>query len=188
MEERWAWFLQHYTKRMEQALYCEAYRLLHNKEDVADVIQEVIIKGAVNCWQLSDEDKLFQWMFTILRREVYAYQSKRSLKTLWSSLKLAVGILDSCESLEYQFISKEDMNRLQNEIKHLESPEKDVIMLKATTDMSLLEISHQLKLNYNTVRSLYRRTLATLKQRLEDDGNEKNRSTKNRSQGTSSRV
>lgn len=66
-EERWLWFMEHFTPDMEKVLYVEAFRILKSKQDAEDVLQEAIIRGATRCWQLRNEKKLFQWMFTIVR-------------------------------------------------------------------------------------------------------------------------
>ena len=50
-EERWSWFMEHFTPDMEKVLYVEAFRILKSKQDAEDVLQEAIIRGATkrNC-------------------------------------------------------------------------------------------------------------------------------------------
>lgn len=65
----WNWLLDQITPQMRKALANEAYRILHNKDDVDDVLQEAIVIGITKYEQLRDETKLLQWMFKIVRRE-----------------------------------------------------------------------------------------------------------------------
>ena len=66
-EERWAWFMEHFSQEMEKQLYYEAYRILHSREEAEEALQEAIIRGAMHLGQLKEEDQLYQWMFSILR-------------------------------------------------------------------------------------------------------------------------
>ena len=65
--ERWEWFNERYTQRMQNVLFAEAVRILGSRDDAQDVMQEAVLRGVTYCWQLRDEEKLFQWMFTIVR-------------------------------------------------------------------------------------------------------------------------
>ena len=164
-EERWAWFLQHYTRQMERVLFSEAKRIMGNHEDAEDVMQEALIRGATRCWQLRDEEKLFQWMFTIVRHISYD-KHKDKMRALWCSLQLATGIVHNTISLEDRYISDQERAIIEAEIARLKSPDKEIFILKNTTDMKLIEISKQLGINYHTTRTKYRRTLEKLHNRL----------------------
>lgn len=171
-EERWDWFMRHFTQRMKKALYREAYRITRDYEDAADVMQEAIIKGAMKCWQLKEEKRLLKWMFMIVRREAYARKSKISPQTLWYSLQLMTGAIGHQDSSEDEFFSDIEKRKLRRAIDRLESPSKEIVQMKATTDLKLSEIAEELHMNYHTVRSRYRRALMYLKQQLEDENDE----------------
>ena len=163
----WNWFFEQFTPKMRQALANEAYRILHKKDDVEDVLQEAMIIGFTKCEQLRDETKLFQWMFKIVRREAYAHQSKTSI------IKLIERIKDIFEPLPMRpdayLISKEENAVLHKVIDTLDEQTRQIVLLKTSTDMSLKEVAHLLDLNYNTVRSKYQRSLETIKHRLEEE-------------------
>lgn len=164
------WFLDQITPRMYQALTNEAYRILHNKDDVDDVLQEAMIIGITKCGQLRDEAKLFQWMFKIVRREAYARQSKASVVNLFARIK------DIFETPPIQpdtyLISKEEKVFLYKAMDKLDEESRHIVLLKTSTGMSLKEIANQLCLNYNTVRSKYQRALDSIKLRMEAEYNE----------------
>lgn len=167
----WNWFLAQFTPKMKQALSNEAYRIVRNKDDMDDVMQEAMLIGATKCGQLRDETKLFQWMFKIVRREAYNHLNKSS------PLKLLAKIHDVfyAPSMhpEELVISKEDNEVLHGVINTLDEQTKQLVLLNTTTDMSLKEIAIQLGMNYNTARSKYQRALDTLRQRMEDEYEEK---------------
>lgn len=167
----WNWFLEQFTPKMKQALSNEAYRIVHNKDDMDDVMQEAMLTGAAKCGQLRDETKLFQWMFKIVRREAYDHLNKSS------PLKLFTKICDVFYAPpthpEELLISKEENEVLRNALNTLDEQTKQLVLLNTTTDMSLKEIAIQLDMNYNTARSKYQRALDTLRQRMEDEYEEK---------------
>ena len=148
----------------------EAYRILHNIDDVEDVIQESLIIGCVKCNQLRDETKIFQWLFKIVRREAYNHKSRFSMR------KLVNRLIDAFETPpthpEILLLNDEENSRLYNAVNSLDAMTKNIVLLKNTTDMNLKEIAHQLGLNYNTVRSKYQRALEYLRKQLEADSNE----------------
>ena len=169
----WNWFLEQITPKMRQALANEAYRILHTKDDVEDVLQEAIIIAITKCEQLRDETKLFQWMFKIVRREAYSYHSKTSIHKLIERIK------DIFEPRpmrpEAYLINKEESAILREFVDALDKQTRQIVLLKTSTDMSLKEIAHLLDLNYNTVRSKYQRSLEAIKHRLEEAFDEENK-------------
>lgn len=160
-EQRWAWFLAHYTSRMERVLFTEAMRILGSQQDAEDVMQEAMIRGATRCWQLRDEEKLFQWMYTIVRNLAFdRHNNKR--QALMCSIQLATGLIYKTIPLVDRIINMQDTAILQDAIQRLPHPEKDIIEIKFTTNMKLIDIARKLGLNYHTTRTKYRRTLEKL--------------------------
>lgn len=164
-EERWEWFLQHYTSKMERVLFAEAMRIMGTREDAEDVMQEALIRGATRCWQLRNEEKLFQWMFTIVRHIAYD-KHKDKMRALWCSMQLATGIVYNTVSLEERYISEQDRIIIEEEVAKLKSPDKEIFILRSTTNMKLIDIAKQLGINYHTTRTKYRRVLEKLSERL----------------------
>ena len=160
-EERWSWFMEHFTPQMEKALFAEARRILGNTHDAEDVLQEALIRGATRCWQLRDERKLFQWMYTIIRHLSFDKHNDRVHAAI-CSMRLATGIIYNTPSPEDFLIDTQNQEVLLEAIDHLRSPEKEILIYKMTTNMKLVDIARQLHLNYHTTRTKYRRTLEHL--------------------------
>ncbi|MCH5288105.1 MAG: sigma-70 family RNA polymerase sigma factor [Christensenellaceae bacterium] len=168
-EERWNWLEQQLDSTTINALYRVAYRILQNPQDAQDVLQESFIRGALNCWQLKDDSSFFAWMYTIVRREANHYKAKPSLRMLVEALREQTGRLYSATNPEKLIVNAELHQQLAREVERLKSPEREIVHLKATTDMNLLQIAQRLGLNYHTTRSKYTRTLKLLQKRLLED-------------------
>ncbi len=171
-EERWDWFMAHLSDREIQALFREAYRILRNKEDAEDVLQEALLKGATKCNQLQDEKKMFSWMFSIVRREALAHYKHFSVHTIWAMAKLRISQpteeADVALELENQF----DRQCLKQALEHLKSPAKEIVYLHIQERMNFPEIAKKLNMNYHTVRSRYTLTLHEIKADMERISNE----------------
>ncbi len=168
IENRWEWLMCHITPDMERALKREAYRILNNTADVQDVMQEVLIKAAMNYYQLKDERKLFQWLFTITRHEAYAHISRFSFQALINKARLLTGLMNETVEMGEHLVSGDDMRLLQKALEGLDEYSRKIVVMKATTGDSLKIIAIKLGLNYHTVRSKYQRALRTLRNRLKE--------------------
>ena len=160
-DDRWALFMERYTTQMQKALFSEAVRILGSREDAQDIMQEAMVRGATYCWQLRDEEKLFQWMVTIVRNLCFDLKKQRFRAKL-CAMKLATGMVQTSVSLEDRTVTVEFQQELYALLKQLPSPEKEIVQMKAETDQSLKEIAHELGLNYHTTRSKYNRTIKKL--------------------------
>jgi RNA polymerase sigma-70 factor (ECF subfamily) len=141
---------------------------LNNTADVQDVMQEVLIKAVMNCDQLRDKRKLFQWLFTITRHEAYAHISKFSFQALVNRAKLLTGLINFTTEMGGQITACEDMLLLEKALKSLDDESRKIVILKAVTDDSLKSIARKLNLNYHTARSKYQRALHILREKLRE--------------------
>lgn len=158
IEERWQWFMEHYTPQMEKALFTEAFRILGSREDAQDVLQEALVRGATRCWQLRNEERLFQWLFSIVRNLSFDLYKQR-VRSKWSISQFAARHATSTVSLEDRAMTNEFKTELLQIISTLPYPEIEIIRLKTQTNMNLRQIAEHLHINYHTVRSKYNRIM-----------------------------
>lgn len=170
-QEQWSWFESHLTPEIRKRLYQEAYRVLQNKQDAEDVMQEAYRIGVFNLSGLRDGDRFFSWMFKIVRREAYHHLYRENKRKIAKMRLLLMGErYANSATPEKLLISKDEIERLRQEIEMLKSPEKEILLLKLTTDKSLKEIAADLGLNYHTTRSKFTRACNLIKQHLNDEG------------------
>ena len=77
--------------RFADSLHDTAAAMLNNRDDAADVLQDVILIAAGKMEQLRDPERLKPWLFAILRNEVYrrTKQRKRTVAIDFSNDDLA---------------------------------------------------------------------------------------------------
>lgn len=170
-QEQWDWFESHLTPEIRNRLYQEAYRILRNRSDAEDILQDAIHIGISNLSHLRSDEKLFPWMFTIVRREAMRHlKREKKLTDIRYAFLLVENHYEIGIAPDRLVITKEEVERLHCEIDRLDSPEKEILLLKLRTTKSLKEIAADLGLNYHTTRSKYTRTCHLIKHRLTDEG------------------
>ncbi len=168
IENRWEFIMCQITQDMESALKREAYRILNNTADVQDVMQEVLIKAAMNYYQLKDHRKLFQWLFTITRHEAYAHMNRFSFAALINKARLLTGLIDQTIDMGENLISYDDSLLLKKALEELDDDTRKIVVMKSTTNDTLKVIATKLGMNYHTVRSKYQRALHVLRDRMKE--------------------
>lgn len=170
-EEQWAWFESRLTPELRKRLFNEAYRILQNKADAEDIRQDAIQIGISNLPYLRNPERFASWMITITRREAYHHlQRERKLMNIKYAFLMIKDYYTASSTPDKLVITREEQERLRREIDWLKSPEKEILLLKLTTNKSLKEIAAELGLNYHTTRSKFTRTCNLIKQRLNDEG------------------
>ncbi len=174
IEDSWNWILSNLSPKEMNALFLVAYRVLQNEDDADDIMQEGLLRAATNLYLLRKPHKLFQWLYSIVRFEAYAYKRSNVLYPQAAQEKLARVLTDPSSSAnltfntEYQALLAVDNEEVRQMIEALPSPAKEIIILHLFDGYQLIEVAQILHMNYHTVRSRYRRTLLHLKQTMEE--------------------
>ena len=170
-QEQWAWFEEHLTHEVRKRLFNEAYRILQNKADAEDALQDGLRIALINLSQLQSEDRFYSWLFKIVRHEALHLLKReaKSRKTAHRFMDIKAH-LEAVAGPDKLLISKEEHDRLHQEIDRLKSPEKEILLLKLTTDKSLKVIAKELDINYHTTRSKFTRACNLIKKRMDKEG------------------
>ena len=170
-QEQWAWFEEHLTHEVRKRLFNEAYRVLQNKADAEDALQEGLRIALVNLPSLRSEDRFYSWLFKIVRHEALHLLKReaKSRKTTRHFMNVKAH-LEAVAGPDKLLISKEEHERLRQEIDRLKSPEKEILLLKLRTNKSFKEIAAELGLNYHTTRSKFTRACNLIKKRMDKEG------------------
>lgn len=151
---------------IEKELYLIAKTKLKNDDDIADAIQETILKCFQNIHKLRDSKLFKTWTIKILINECNRiYHKKEKYKI-------------SLEDKEIEKYIKSEENYDENVefsilIRNLESEEQLILTLYYCSGYTTKEISKILKKNENTVRSKITRAKNKLKKQLEGENNGK---------------
>ena len=158
-------------ERDKEMIYRMAYRVLLNREEALDVVQETFCKAFSKLDQLSDNDAWGKW----IRRIAFNASISRTRTTgrifKWFGKKLEeedipkIGVpqLSVRENAEYSELS----NALRKALSKLSPKQRAIATLHFEENLSGPEISGILNISHNTVRSHLFRARQHLQKHLE---------------------
>lgn len=142
-------------------------------ELAAEILQSVALKALEKQDQLKNEEAMKSWLFSIAKNEVRKYNAKNRREILIDESELVEMIERSNQEVKKEI----DASLLQNEqnkvilssINSLDIKYQQVLLLRYYAEMSLLEISEVLNINYSTIKTLHRRALIQLEEQLSEE-------------------
>ena len=146
-------------------LYKVAYTYVKDKEAALDILQETSFKAWLNIHTLKDEEKFKPWITKILVNTAINYIRKES-KVIYIDDENP--IISSENIVSKKAISLEEKLDLYKAIDLLKPKYKTVIILKYFDDMKIEDISYELDVHINTVKSHLRRAKEELNNTLKE--------------------
>ena len=119
-------------RQCEKSMYALTYGILKNENDVADVIQESILKAYCNYNGLKNPQKFKQWILRIVHNTAIDYIHKRFD---------VIGTEIQEQTVESSTIDKESKLVIWDAIQKIKLPYRTVLILFYYEDYSILQIS-----------------------------------------------
>ncbi|TXK79126.1 RNA polymerase sigma factor SigW [Paenibacillus sp. N3.4] len=153
-----------------------AYRMLHNKQEAEDAVQETFLRVYTNLHRYDENQKFSTWIFRIgtnlcidkLRRKKNIYSLDAEIQDGEGSDYY--GMLPSHEDTpEKQVIVSETQEHIRRAIETLPEKYKSVVILRYLHDMSLQEIGEVLDMPVTTIKTRVHRGREYLRKKLEQE-------------------
>lgn len=150
------------VRRYEKKLFAYLYRLVGNKEEAEDLLQNVFVKVYRNIESYDTQKKFSSWIYRIAHNEAVNFLKKRSKRHLISiedvqASKDKLEITDAGKSPIDAWIGKELKKEMDEALEKLPPKYKEVLMLRYYFDKSYEEMSEILERPINTVGTLLNR-------------------------------
>jgi len=152
------------------AIYSVIYKMVRNKQDAEDLVQETFIKAFASLSTFNEEYAFSTWLFKIATNNCIDYLRKKKLKTLSidkplesKNGELFIELSDEKETPEKEIINKEKQNIINIAIDSLPSIYRNAIILRHKKDKSYEEISNILNIPIGTVKARIFRAREILK-------------------------
>lgn len=144
----------------KRELYLIARSKLDNEDDIADCIQETILKCYKNMRQLKNNSLFKYWLIKILINECNRLYKKKDRNTV--SIEE-----NNVENMVSSNIEIKDEMSFENIIKDLSSEERLILTLFYVSGYNTKEIGKMIKKNDNTIRTKMMRAKNKLKEMYE---------------------
>jgi RNA polymerase sigma-70 factor (ECF subfamily) len=173
--------LEYLIRRYLPLIFAFICNYIGNRDDAADVTQEVFVKTWKNLGKFSpvksrkatsrgsSSSSFRSWIFTIAKRTAIDWLKKKNALP-FSAIQGEAGddnfansLADGLPLITEQLALQETSKKLSFALAQLPGDYSAVINLHINEDLSFREIAERLKKPLNTVKSRYRRALAMLK-------------------------
>jgi RNA polymerase sigma-70 factor, ECF subfamily len=160
-------------ERYQGKLFSYLYRLIGNRDEAQDLLQDVFIKAFRNLNSFDAERKFSSWIYRIAHNEAVNHIKRKSLKRFISwedvvSVKDKLVTSSTEEGADESWIRQEMQKEVSDAVDLLPLKYKQVLLLRYFSDKSYEEISEILGRPVNTVGTLINRAKKKLAEKLPD--------------------
>ncbi|MEK5061654.1 RNA polymerase sigma factor [Paenibacillus sp. FSL H7-0326] len=143
------------VQQLEGSLYYMARSLLGKEEDVADALQETILKAFKSIGTLREPKFFKTWLFRILINECNNIGSKRSRTIAYAEIPATAASMGGYEMVD-----------LRESVERLEEPQRTVVILHYFEDLPLRQVAEVLSISESAVKMRLSRARQALKHSL----------------------
>jgi RNA polymerase sigma-70 factor, ECF subfamily len=159
--------------RYQTKLFVYIYRLIGNKEEAEDLLQDVFVKAYRNLNSYDTSRKFSSWIYRIAHNEAVNFIKRKSLKRFISfdAITSTKDKLDSSseeEGADKAWLRKEVSKEVSDAMKKLPFKYNQVLTLRYYSDQSYEEIAEILGRPVNTVGTLINRAKKKLSEELKN--------------------
>ncbi|HOP49678.1 MAG TPA: sigma-70 family RNA polymerase sigma factor [Ignavibacteriales bacterium] len=153
------------VKYYEKQLISYVFKMTKSRNDLDDIIQEVLIKTWQNLKKLDNYDKFSNWMFSIAHNCCIDYLRKN--KKLDNDIENEI-LYDENIDLPTEILMKKELENIINDIvADLPEKQKNVFLLRNDAELSFKDIAEITKEPLNTVLSHYNYAIKKIKKELQ---------------------
>lgn len=156
------------VRRYQKKLFSYLYRLVRNKEEVEDILQNVFVKVYKNLDHFDQEKKFSSWIYRIAHNEAINFLKRRGRKHFVSWEDLSEDHKVEAKSEEKSafdvWIAKESGAETRKAMKSLSAHYRQVLELRYFQEKTYAEIGKIIKKPVNTVGTLINRAKKSLLQ------------------------
>lgn len=128
-----------YKKHMKN-VYNYIFCLCNNESLAEEVTQETFYRAMKNINKFRGECKIQVWLCQIAKHLLYK-ERKRKRKMTLISMDAEIGQIKSDVNVEEEIIEREEKDELYKQIQKLDSPTRELVYLRLTTELTFRDIA-----------------------------------------------
>lgn len=154
-------------QRYHKKMYFQAMKMLKDREEVQDVIQEVFIKFLDKRESISLNTSLSSYLYVAVRNRILDIFSH--VKVVEKHQQSLQEFIDQGEYITDNLIREKELAKIiEKQIAALPTKMREVFLLSRNQEMTYLEIAKELDMAENTVRKHITKALKKLRPKLTD--------------------
>jgi RNA polymerase sigma factor (sigma-70 family) len=162
-------------KKYRDPIYNLIFRIIHDKEQVLDLTQEVFVKAFSSLKNFNEEYAFSTWLYKIATNSSIDYIRKRKLDTFSIDKPIAMDdsdyhfeLPDTTYQPDKSIIQKQRASIIEEAVQQLPEKYRRVIIMRHTEERDYAEIAKILKLPIGTVKAHIFRARELLNKYLRD--------------------
>jgi RNA polymerase sigma-70 factor (ECF subfamily) len=162
-------------KKYKGAIYSFIFKMIPEKEDAEDMVQETFIKAFSALPTFNNEFAFSTWLFKIASNNCIDYMRKKRLKTysINKPIESKDGFViqdlpDPLINPEMEYIESERLSNIESAIQKLPKKYRSIIIMRHKEEKSYEEISAELNIPIGTVKARIFRAREKLKKLLKE--------------------
>lgn len=163
------------VEKYQTPLYFHVVKMVKDREQVEDLIQEAFVKAFDNLSSYSTNYAFSTWLYRITTNHTIDYLRKKKLQTMSISEpvrtregEMSVQIPDRDAGTDRSIIRKQRQKIIRDAIRNLPEKYRQVIEMRHLEELSYQEISEELDLPLGTVKAHIFRAREMLYKELKD--------------------
>ncbi|MDD3726702.1 MAG: RNA polymerase sigma factor [Candidatus Ratteibacteria bacterium] len=163
-EERKRIVFDEYYRDYAGKLYGVAFRMVNNRQDAMDIVQESFIRAYQNWEKFRNESSVSTWLYRITLNLSYDFLKRRSKN---GPLPIEKDFEDRRLYISEKDVINADMSdEIKKEIDNLTPKQKTVFILKCYEELTYEEIARITKSRIGTVKATYFQVVQKIKKNL----------------------
>ena len=155
------------VERYQSVLFGTAYLMLRDRGLAEDAVQEALIQIWKHLPSLRCQDSLRAWLVRIVVNEVKQQYRKKRVPMV--SLEQVSEMADYVEDADTPMLGDENRDRIRRALEVLPGEQREAVVLRYFSDLTIPEIAKALGQREGTVKSRLSRALGHLREILGDD-------------------
>jgi RNA polymerase sigma-70 factor, ECF subfamily len=153
------------VKRYQQRLFIFAYRILDNKEDAEEIVQDSLFSVYKHIDSVDVNRKFSSFVFSITKNTAISHIRTRRRTVPLEEIVSA----EEDESIFTNLTRKDTKKVVTHAVNNIDKKYRNIVKLYYFADLSYEEISRKCNIPLNTVRTRLRRAKSLLKEKLPYD-------------------
>jgi RNA polymerase sigma-70 factor (ECF subfamily) len=161
-------------RRYDERLFNTVFRLMGNKEDAEDVVQETLVNAYQSLASFKGDSQFFTWLYRIAYNTAISHKRKPKGAVSLDAGRNGEAGFEPLDGSEYNqpgsaMARAEDVRRIERALHQLSPEHRVVLVLKEIEGQKYETIAEILQVPVGTVRSRLHRARLELREILEKD-------------------
>lgn len=156
-------------ERYQKPVYNLMYRATANRDDSADLSQEVFLLAFDRLWKFNTDRSFFPWLYTIAVNRLRDWQRKNGISKAKQNLveQAEKTRLPPFVQQDEQFEKREAAEMVRSALQYLGDETREILLARFKHNMKVREVAAVFRISESAVKMKVKRGLQELRKRLE---------------------